>query len=323
MYMSPSSCLRWRKSGPNAREARRLLRVIDRKKEEPRFQPLVAPVKSGDQMMVDIALGDDGLDTTDVSKTKDPIEKDHGKNHESIPDAEIGFQLPSIGKQLIQYIKREHVDLEDICLTEAMYYASLYGYIDFMQLLIDNGVDLNKQRDDEPGSPRPIDLACWTGNADAVKLISTKEKGPFGVPTVVAAILGNKPPVLELVVEAEGASMSKEEWLTVVLDVTAAFKAQPTAYGTLLEVSASEGHPEALKILLRVGMPANEKLCQGNNGINESCTPMMFAHASLNPRCREAEQILESLGVKRVDMLQAPGKDLFESAYYPSRSTPI
>ncbi|KAK9423480.1 hypothetical protein SUNI508_13987 [Seiridium unicorne] len=300
-----------------------------RKKEEPRFKPLVAAVKSGDQIMVDIALGDDSFDTTDVSKAKDPIGKDHGKNHESIPDAEIGFQLPckeelqlavtksarlghtAIGKQLIQYIKREHVDLEDKCLTEAMYYASLYGYIDFMQLLIDNGVDLNKQRDYEPGSPQPIDLACWTGNVDAVKLILTKEKGPFGVPTVVAAIFGNKPAVLELVVEAEGPSMSKEEWLT------------PTAYGTLLEVSASEGHPEALKILLRVGMPANEKLCQGNNGINESCTLMLFAHASLNPRCREVEQILESLRVKRVDMLQAPGKDLFESAYYPSRSTPI
>ncbi|KAM0815844.1 hypothetical protein AB5N19_01644 [Seiridium cardinale] len=194
-----------------------------------------------------------------------------------------------------------------------MYYAAFYGYIDFMQLLIDNGVDFNKQRDDEQGSPRRIDLACWTGNADAFKLILTKEKGPFGVPTIVAAMLDNKSPVLELVIETEGPPM--------VLDVAAAFKAQPTAYGTLLEVSASEGHPEALKILLGGGMPANEKLCQGNNGINKAWTPMVFAHASLNPSCREVEEILQSLGVNRVDMLQAPGKDWFESGYYPSRST--
>ncbi|KAK9778132.1 hypothetical protein AB5N19_01645 [Seiridium cardinale] len=71
--------------------ARRLLRIIDRKKEEPRFRPLVTAVKSGDQLMVAIALSDDGFDTNDVSNTKDPIGKDHGKNHESIPDAEIGF----------------------------------------------------------------------------------------------------------------------------------------------------------------------------------------------------------------------------------------
>lgn len=338
--------------------AKRLLHMFDRTDEPLYCKPLEAAVRTGDSAMVDIMLcGEtdlsfDSSSLNDLTLDVQGLSISAGHNFRPPCVAELRWAFircarlghTDIAEQLLKYIGTKHPDFGTNHLPEAMYYSSLYGYIDLMQVLVDYGARVDECRTDPENSPLPIELACWTGNMEAVKWILARDCGPYGSPTVLAAIIGNQIPILETIVETEGPAMSDEEWLTViwygirlraytavgyllekakVLDVVAGFNSNPTMYGTLLEVSASEGHPEAFEILLRVGMPADTKLCQGNNGINDDWTPMMFAHASTDPESRKVEDILERLGVKRVDMLQMPGKDLFESGYYPKRTMSV
>ncbi|KAH8660345.1 hypothetical protein BX600DRAFT_513955 [Xylariales sp. PMI_506] len=332
---------------------RHLLHIYDRDEEWGSCFPLEGAVKTGDLKMVEVLLSvepesDGSRGSADAASRVDRLSLDDSSKYPIKPPSELelraGFVRTArlnnivIAKRLLEYIEATHPGFERSHLLEAMYYAVLYGHIDFMQLLVDRGVKLSERRPVPENSPSPIELACWRGNEETVKWILSRQSGPFGAPTMLAAIIGRNLSVLKLLVAAEERFMSEDEWLTViwygirlrsyaavsylleeakVLDVKAAFKSSPTKYGTLLEVSSTEAHPEALEILLRAGMPADEKLQQGNNGINEEWTPMMFAHASNNPGAREVEEILERRGIKRRDMLTQPGKELFESGYYP------
>ncbi|KAH8895367.1 hypothetical protein GQ53DRAFT_744041 [Thozetella sp. PMI_491] len=108
-----------------------------------------------------------------------------------------------------------------------------------------------------------------------------------------------------------------------VIDLVAEFRRQPTQYGTMMEVCASEGHLEGFEMLLRLGFPCDEPLCQGNNGINDHWTPIMFCQASKNNGARVVQERLKELGVTEVDLMQTKAKHLFAQGYYPKFIPPV
>lgn len=243
----------------------------------------------------------------------------------------LGHQ--SIVQKLLTHISHQSEEFKSEYLSDCMYYASLYGHVSILRLLVDHGADPACPRPSPDESPRPLDLAAWMGSVDAVVyLLSQLPADAESGMEVFAAIMGDRVAVLRFLLARHGTDDLFEEadqWLSVVwygirlrsydavrylltearvLDVVAGFKAQPATFGMLLEVCASEGHPLILGVLGDLGMPLDEPLGQGMEGVNRHWTPMMFAQAAGSTAVRA---LLRERGVEEVDM-NVHGKRHFE-----------
>lgn len=346
------------KSG-NHKLVQRLLSKFDTAQELGFIKPLEGAVKINDLAMVGIVLNDEeilaaaskkGFDLAEQMEqlplpplVTDSILVDDMKRA-LIRCSRLG--RTAMARHLFNYVSRRSESLPGIIgkkefLAQLMYYASLYGYIDFMDLVLENGGDIDTVR--EARDPYPCELATWRGDVAMTRWIMDHDKGPWPMQVVLTAILSGDLDCLKMVIEYDGTgnNLSPEEWLTLcwygirlrqyravsylleelkVVDLVAEFRRQPTQYGTVMEVCASEGHPEGFEMLLRLGFPYDQPLCQGNNGINEDWTPMMFCQASENPGAKKVQERLKELGVTEVDMMQTKASHLFEIGYYPKGS---
>ncbi len=343
----------------NHKLVRRLLSKFDTTQELGSFTPLEGAVKMNDLAMVGIVLNDEeilaaankeGLELAEQMEqlsSPPPLTNSlpvDGMKRALIRCSRLG--RTTMARHLFHYVSRKSESLSGIIgnkefLAELMYHASLCGYIDFMDLVLENGGDIDTPRGAQ--SPYPCELATWRGDVAMTRWIMDHDKGPWPMQAVLTALLSGNLECLNMVIEYDGTrnSISTEGWLTIcwygirlhqyravsylleelkVIDLVAEFRRQPTQYGTVMEVSATEGHPEGFEMLLRLGFPYDEPLRQGNNGINEDWTPMMFCQASNNPGAKAVQERLKELGVTEVDMMQAKWSHLFENGHYPKSS---
>ncbi len=125
-----------------------------------------------------------------------------------------------MARHLFNYVSRKSDSLSGIIgdkkfLAQLMYYASLYGYTGFMDLVLENGGDIDTVR--ETQHPYPCELATWRGDVAMTRWIMDHDKGPWPMPVVLTAIMSGDLDVLKMVIEYDGTrkSLSAEEWLTI------------------------------------------------------------------------------------------------------------
>ena len=216
--------------------------------------------------------------------------------------------------------------INDFLLTESVQYASLWGHIDYLELLIrQGGVDLEARLHEEGCRANSLMIAAWRGDSELLHWLirhgvrSGGADGEFKWGPIMAAIDGDQPEALRILFEAGiGVTISGDDWdedfyrilvlqsnkafRYLVLETSVVSRDPPDLYYWMAKACAW-GNLGMFEVLLEAGVPVHIPLGVDDLDEPEGGTPvwtaMHFALASSMPGAENIVGKLLEMGVPK------------------------
>lgn len=126
-----------------------------------------------------------------------------------------------VASYLFNHVREFHpYIIHDYLLTQSVHYASLWGHIDYLELLIrQEGVDLGPRLHETGSRANSLMIAAWRGDSELLHWLirqgvrSGSADGEFKCGPIMAAIDGDQPEALRILFDAGiGMTINGDDW---------------------------------------------------------------------------------------------------------------